>query len=136
MSISNFRRDLHQLKIWMTYGSKLLWIRAQMLRLDAIAQFKSIVLLIAALIFTGVFIFLGFIALLFALNIVLTPQVKIWTFFGIAGLFLLLILILMVLIAKLWRKQSQFMTVTLKAINEDISFLKHYNESKEQKHEY
>ncbi|MCO6505139.1 MAG: phage holin family protein [Snodgrassella sp.] len=136
MSISNFRRDLHQLKIWMTYGSELLWIRAQMLRLDVITQFKSIILLIAALIFTGVFTFLGFITLLFALNIVLTPQAKIWTFFGIAGLFLLLILILMVLIAKLWRKQSQFMTATLKAINEDISFLKHSNESKEQTHEY
>lgn len=133
MSISNFRRDLHQLKIWITYGSKLMWIRAQMLRLDAIAQIKSIVLLIFALIFSGIFFFLGFLTLLFALNSILSPQAKIWTFFGITGLLLLLIIIFGIFIIKLWQKQSQFMIETLSAINEDISYLKHSNQTR--KHE-
>ena len=106
-----------------------------MLRLDAIEQIKSILLLITALLFTAVLFFLGFLTLLFALNVVLTPQAKIWTFFGIAGLFLLLIIILLVLIVKLWCKQSQFMTSTLNAISEDISLLKHINETKENDYE-
>ncbi len=135
MSMGNFRRDLHVLKVWLTHGSELLWIRARMLRLDAIEQIKSILLLITALLFTAVLFFLGFLTLLFALNVVLTPQAKIWTFFGIAGLFLLLIIILLVLIVKLWCKQSQFMTSTLNAISEDISLLKHNNETKENDYE-
>lgn len=77
MSMSNFRRDLHVLKVWLTHGSELLWIRARMLRLDAIEQIKSILLLITALLFTAVLFFLGFLTLLFALNVVLTPQAKI-----------------------------------------------------------
>lgn len=135
MSMSNFRRDLHVLKVWLSHGSELLWIRARMLRLDTIEQIKSILLLITALLFTAVLFFLGFLTLLFALNVVLTPQAKIWTFFGIAGLFLLLIIILLVLIVKLWCKQSQFMTSTLNAISEDISLLKHNNETKENDYE-
>lgn len=131
MSIGNFRRNLRQLKICLTYGSELMWIRARMLRLDAIDQIKSIILLISILIFTGVFFFLGFITLLFGLNVVLTPQAKMWTFFGLAGFFMLMILIFLVIIIKLWRKQNHFMTTTLNAIEEDISFLKHSYEDKE-----
>lgn len=131
MSIGNFRRNLRQLKICLTYGSELMWIRARMLRLDAIDQVKSIILLISILIFTGVFFFLGFITLLFGLNVVLTPQAKMWTFFGLAGFFMLMILIFLVIIIKLWRKQNHFMTATLNAIEEDISFLKHSHEDKE-----
>lgn len=131
MSIGNFRRNLRQLKICLTYGSELMWIRARMLRLDAIDQIKSIILLISILIFTGVFFFLGFITLLFGLNVVLTPQAKMWTFFGLAGFFMLMILIFLVIIIKLWRKQNHFMTATLNAIEEDISLLKHSHEDKE-----
>jgi len=35
MSLGNLGHDLRKLKIWLTYGSELLWIRVRMLRLDA-----------------------------------------------------------------------------------------------------
>ncbi|WP_100153813.1 phage holin family protein [Snodgrassella alvi] len=130
MSIGNLGRDLRKLKIWLTYGSELLWVRVRMLRLDAIAQLQSIVVLMVLVVLAGVMFFLGFISLLFGLNTLLTPQTKVWVFFGIAILFLLLILLMTVLIIKLLRKQSQFMTETLTAINEDIGYLKRSNNAK------
>ncbi|WP_100123620.1 phage holin family protein [Snodgrassella alvi] len=130
MSIGNLGRDLRKLKIWLTYGSELLWVRVRMLRLDAIAQLQSIVVLMVLMVLAGVMFFLGFISLLFGLNTLLTPQTKVWVFFGIAILFLLLILLMTVLIIKLLRKQSQFMTETLTAINEDIGYLKRSNNAK------
>lgn len=124
MSIGNIGRDLRQLKIWLAYGSELLWIRLRMLRLDAIAQLQSIIVLLILAVLVGAMFFLGFISLLFGLNAVLAPETKVWVFFGLAILFLLLILLLTIVIVKLIRKQSQFMTQTLSAITEDISYLK------------
>lgn len=125
MSIGNLGRDLRQLKIWLTYGTELLWIRLRMLRLDAIAQLQSIIVLMVLVVLAGVMFFLGFISLLFGLNTVLSPQAKVWVFFSLAILFLLLILILTILIIKLLRKQSQFMIKTLDAMSEDLSYLRH-----------
>ena len=125
MSIGNLGRDLRQLKIWLTYGTELLWIRLRMLRLDAIAQLQSIIVLMVLVVLAGVMFFLGFISLLFGLNTVLSPQAKVWVFFGLAILFLLLILLLTILIIKLLRKQSQFMTKTLDAMSEDLNYLRH-----------
>ncbi|MCO6505759.1 MAG: phage holin family protein [Snodgrassella sp.] len=130
MSLGNLGRDLRKLKIWLTYGSELLWIRVRMLRLDAIAQLQSIITLLVLIMLAGLMFFLGFISLLFGLNTLLTPQAKIWVFFGIAILFLLLILLMSIAIIKLLRKQSQFMTETLAAINEDINYLKHTSDTK------
>ncbi|MCO6519792.1 MAG: phage holin family protein [Snodgrassella sp.] len=130
MSLGNLGRDLRKLKIWLTYGSELLWIRVRMLRLDAIAQLQSIITLLVLIMLAGLMFFLGFISLLFGLNTLLTPQAKIWVFFGIAILFLLLILLISIAIIKLLRKQSQFMTETLAAINEDINYLKHTSDTK------
>lgn len=124
MSIGNIGRDLRQLKIWLAYGSELLWIRLRMLRLDAIAQLQSIIVLLILAVLVGAMFFLSFISLLFGLNAVLEPETKVWVFFGLAILFLLLILLLTIVIVKLIRKQSQFMTQTLSAITEDISYLK------------
>lgn len=130
MSIGNLGRDLRQLKIWLTYGTELLWIRLRMLRLDAIAQLQSIIVLMVLVVLAGVMFFLGFISLLFGLNTVLSPQAKVWVFFGLAILFLLLILLLTILIIKLLRKQSQFMTKTLDAMSEDLSYLRHTGKHK------
>ncbi|MCO6517062.1 MAG: phage holin family protein, partial [Snodgrassella sp.] len=130
MSLGNLGRDLRKLKIWLTYGSELLWIRVRMLRLDAIAQLQSIITLLVLIMLAGLMFFLGFISLLFGLNTLLTPQAKIWVFFGIAILFLLLILLMSIAIIKLLRKQSQFMTETLAAMNEDINYLKHTSDTK------
>ncbi|PIT19736.1 hypothetical protein BGI35_10010 [Snodgrassella communis] len=118
------------MKIWLTYGSELLWIRVRMLRLDAIAQLQSIIALLVLIMLAGLMFFLGFISLLFGLNTLLTSQAKIWVFFGIAILFLLLILLMSIAIIKLLRKQSQFMTETLAAMNEDINYLKHTSDTK------
>ncbi|WP_180295718.1 phage holin family protein [Snodgrassella communis] len=130
MSLGNLGHDLRKLKIWLTYGSELLWIRVRMLRLDAIAQLQSIIALLVLIMLAGLMFFLGFISLLFGLNTLLTPQAKIWVFFGIAILFLLLILLMSIAIIKLLRKQSQFMTETLAAMNEDINYLKHTSDTK------
>lgn len=108
-----------QLKIWSEYGSRLLWVRLRMLRLDAIAQLRSIILLMAAVLLATVAFFLGFISLLFGLNSVLSPTAKIWVFFGLAAVFALGVIGLLWWVTRLWAQQGHFMEDTFQAMSED-----------------
>lgn len=112
-----------QLKIWSEYGSRLLWVRVRMLRLDAIAQFRSLALLVAAVLLATVAFFLGFISLLFALNSVLGAEAKIWVFFGLAAVFALGVIGLLLWVARLWQQQGHFMEDTFQAIAEDLEHI-------------
>lgn len=126
MSISNLLAEIRQFKNWFGYGGQLLWLRLRMMRLDVVEQIRSIILLIAAVLGICILFFLGIISLLFALNSFLSVQAKIWTFSGIAFLFLLLLLILLVFVVKLWRRQGSFMHDTLDAMHEDFQYLNHH----------
>ncbi|MCP2040851.1 type VI protein secretion system component VasK [Neisseria sp. HSC-16F19] len=112
-----------QLKIWSEYGSRLLWVRLRMLRLDAVAQLRSIILLVAAVLLATVAFFLGFISLLFGLNSVLTPEAKIWVFFGLAAAFALGVIALLWWVGRLWAQQGHFMEDTLQAMSEDLDHI-------------
>ena len=111
-----------QLKIWSEYGSRLLWVRMRMLRLDAIAQFRSLALLVAAVLLATV-AFFGFISFLFGLNSVLTPEAKIWAFFGLATAFTLGVIGLLLWVSRLWQQQGSFMEDTFKAIADDLDHI-------------
>ena len=82
--------SLKQFKIWLDHGGQLLWLRLRMLRLDAVAQIRSVVFLFVATLIATVAFFLGFISLLFGLNTVLPDSAKIWVFFGMAAFFVLI----------------------------------------------
>ncbi|WP_066568966.1 phage holin family protein [Snodgrassella sp. CFCC 13594] len=112
-----------QFKSWLTYGSELLWLRLRMLRLDAIAQLRSVIFLFVAALFSTVAFFLGFISLLFALNSVLSPVAKMWVFFGLTGLFFLVVIGLLWWVARLWQQQGRFMEDTLHAMEQDFAYL-------------
>ncbi|MDF7676323.1 phage holin family protein [Neisseriaceae bacterium ESL0693] len=123
MSIGNFITEIRQLRHWFGYGAELLWIRVRLLRLDVVEQIRSVVLLIAATLGACMVFFLGIISLLFALNSLLSETARIWTFSGLAIGFLLVLLILIVCMIKLWRKQGRFMEETLEAMHDDFSYL-------------
>lgn len=135
------RNQISQFKIWLSCGGELLWIRLRMLRLDGIAQMRSLVCLFIAIMVVATAFFLGFICLLFGLNTVLPPLAKIWVFFGLALIFVLLIVYAAFWALRLWQQQGSFMEDTLNAMSEDIAYLKscrpgsHANPSQEQRHE-
>lgn len=121
MGLSN---QLRQFKIWLSCGGELLWIRLRMLRLDAIAQIRSIIVLFTAIVVGATAFFLAFISLLFGLNSVLSPSAKIWVFFGLALLFTLLLIYALFWAWRLWQQQGSFMENTLNAMSEDMVYLK------------
>lgn len=112
-----------QLKIWTEYGSQLLWLRLRMLRLDAIAQIRSMIFLVSAVLLATVAFFLGFISLLFGLNSVLAPGMKIWVFFGLAAVFGLGVIGLLLWVSRLWQQQGHFMEDTFQALAEDLAHI-------------
>lgn len=121
--MSGNMNPIKQFKLWLDYGGSLLWLRLRMLRLDAVAQIRSVVFLFVATLIATVAFFLGFISLLFGLNTVLPESSKIWVFFGMAGLFGLLMLGLLVWVARLWQQQGSFMSSTLDAMADDVAYL-------------
>lgn len=112
-----------QFRLWLDQGGQLLWLRLRMLRLDAVAQIRSVVFLFVATLVATVAFFLGFISLLFGLNSVLTPQAKIWVFFGLAAGFTLLMAGLLWWVVRLWQQQGSFMQDTLDAMADDMAYL-------------
>lgn len=115
--------SLKQFKIWLDHGGQLLWLRLRMLRLDAVAQIRSVVFLFVATLIATVAFFLGFISLLFGLNTVLPDSAKIWVFFGMAAFFVLMLLGLLFWVARLWQMQGSFMNQTLDAMADDVAYL-------------
>lgn len=118
-----FSQQFKQFGIWLDHGGQLLWLRLRMLRLDAVAQVRSVVLLMAAVLVATVAFFLGFISLLFALNSVLAPGSKVVVFFGLAAVFLLVVVGLLWWVMRLWQQQGHFMDDTLAAMSEDMAYL-------------
>lgn len=134
MKIGNLITEIHQFKFWFKYGGELFWIRLRLLRLDAVEQIRSIILLVAAISGICVLFFLGIISFLFMLNTMLSEEAKAWAFCGTTLFCLIASLILFIYIIKLWHKQGDFMKETLQSMHEDFNYL-HHPSSEEHRHD-
>ena len=67
---------------------------------------------------------LGFICFLFGLNAVLSPLAKIWVFFGLAVVSLLVIAVLIMRVLSGLKDQQACLQSTLKGLQEDVAYIR------------
>ncbi len=105
-------------------GLDLLGLRLQMARLEFVAYKQNLYRAVLWVIFSVVLFFLGFICLLFGLNQVLSPEAKVWVFFGLA---LASFGAVGLMLHSVWRyihDEKNFMRDTVQGLNEDLAYLR------------
>lgn len=117
-------RQFKQFRLWLEHGSELAVLRLHMLKIDLTEQVLSWVKIGVALMICGVCLLTGLISLLFGLNAALTPEAKLWVFFGTFGLLSLIALIMLWQVIRLWRMQGHFTSDTFRQIAGDLERLR------------
>lgn len=112
------------LKDLSAYAAELLLVRLKMARVDLLGIKDALVQTLIAAIAIVVVFFLGFICLLFGLNAVLGPVAKIWVFFGLAVLALVVIASLVAMILNALQGQQDSFKSTLDGLQDDIAYLR------------
>ncbi|MGB4882951.1 MAG: phage holin family protein [Neisseria sp.] len=117
-------RNLSHFKNLVNQGVDLMLLRLQILSLDLTAQAGSLIKVFVVVLFSVALFLLGIMSLMFGLNSILEPEAKIWVFFGIPVLCLLIILALVAWITSVWKNQGGKVLKTLVDIQQDIAYLR------------
>ena len=103
---------------------ELLLVRLQMARLDILDLKNTLIKVLLSAIAALVLFLLGFICFLFGLNAVLSPLAKIWVFFGLAVVSLLVIAVLIMRVLSGLKDQQACLQSTLKGLQEDVAYIR------------
>lgn len=124
----------HWQTLW-TQGSDLILLRLRLLRLDANEQLSTILKIIAMIGAMMVLSLVGFISLLFGLNLILTNEWKIRLFFGITAMAFIMCMVMAYWIPQLWRNSSTRMGETLSAMQNDLRALRGQKTNQSEHHD-
>jgi uncharacterized membrane protein YqjE len=106
--------QINSLKELLHTITELLFVRFKMARIEFVAQKERMVRL-GILALAAVFLFfMSYISLLFGLNLVLSHSAKLWVFFGLSAVLLLLMC---------WAGQRRFLARTLHELQEDVAYI-------------
>ena len=103
---------------------ELLFVRLQMARVDILDLKNTLIKVLLSAIAALVLFLLGFICFLFGLNAVLSPLAKIWVFFGLAVVSLLVIPVLIMRVLSGLKDQQACLQSTLKGLQEDVAYIR------------
>jgi uncharacterized membrane protein YqjE len=103
---------------------ELLLVRLQMARVDILDLKNTLIKVLLSAIAALVLFLLGFICFLFGLNAVLSPLAKIWVFFGLAVVSLLVIAVLIMRVLSGLKDQQACLQSTLKGLQEDVAYIR------------
>ena len=103
---------------------ELLLVRLQMERVDILDLKNTLIKVLLSAIAALVLFLLGFICFLFGLNAVLSPLAKIWVFFGLAVVSLLVIAVLIMRVLSGLKDQQACLQSTLKGLQEDVAYIR------------
>lgn len=123
----NLKQEYQHFKTLLSQGSDLLLLRLRLLHLDANAQLANIIKILVAVLVAAVLLLVGLIALMFALNAIVSPEMKLWVFGGIMVACVLVCVILLCWAVHLWRSSSTRVGDTLHALQDDLRLLKGTN---------
>ena len=104
--------------------AELLLVRLQMARVDILDLKNTLIKVLLSAIAALVLFLLGFICFLFGLNAVLSPLAKIWVFFGLAVVSLLVIAVLIMRVLSGLKDQQACLQSTLKGLQEDVAYIR------------
>lgn len=115
--------QINSLKELLHTVTELLFVRFKMARIEFVAQKERMVRL-GILAFVAVMLFLmSYISLLFGLNVVLSPAAKVWVFFALSAIMLLLMAWAFWSISRNLTNQRRFLTKTLHELQEDVAYV-------------
>jgi uncharacterized membrane protein YqjE len=103
---------------------ELLLVRLQMARVDILDLKNTLIKVLLSTVAALILFLLGFICLLFGLNAVLSPLAKIWVFFGLAVLSLLVIGLLVMNALSALKGQQACLQSTLKGLQDDVAYIR------------
>ena len=103
---------------------ELLLVRLQMARVDILDLKNTLIKVLLSAIAALVLFLLGFICFLFGLNAVLSPLAKIWVFFGLAVVSVLVIAVLIMRLLSGLKDQQACLQSTLKGLQEDVAYIR------------
>ena len=100
-------------------GGHLLWLRLQLLRLDVQGQLGDCIRIVVLAVAALVLLLVALLALLFGLNVILSPLAKIWVFFGLMAACLIAAIGLVWAIPMYWRRSHERVGQTLNDMQQD-----------------
>ncbi|MBR9859110.1 MAG: phage holin family protein, partial [Gammaproteobacteria bacterium] len=95
----------------------------KMARIEFVAQKERMVRLGMLALMAVFLFFMSYISLLFGLNLVLSDSAKLWVFFGLSALLLLLMCWVCWSIARNLASQRRFLADTLHELQEDVAYI-------------
>lgn len=119
----NISQEIHHAKTLFAQGSELLLLRIRLLRLDMEEQFAGAIQIFASIAIATVLLLVGLIALLLGLNVALPDHIKLWVFYGTAVACLLIVMVLVIRIPMIWKRNTQQMSHTMQEMQDDLSRL-------------
>ncbi|MCS4533538.1 phage holin family protein [Neisseria montereyensis] len=119
----SLKQKFSHMQILLNQGADLLVLRLRMLQIDLSEQAATIVKIFASVVFMGALFVLSMISLLLGLNYVLDDQAKIWVFFGITVVCLLIIIFMVSWAVSSWKQRNAQVVATLRDIQEDLAYL-------------
>ncbi|ART78960.1 phage holin family protein [Oceanisphaera avium] len=102
---------------------ELLFVRFNLARIEFVAQKERMVKLGILALMAGMLFFMSYISLMFGLNAVLSPEAKIWVFFGMAGGLFLIMIGIFWSIGRNLAGQRRFLADTLHELQEDMAYV-------------
>ena len=103
---------------------ELMLVRLQMARVDILGLKNALLKVLIAAIAALILFLLGFLCLLFGLNAVLSPAAKIWVFFGLAVLSVVVIAVLVLMVLHTLKGQQSCLQSTLKGLQDDMAYIR------------
>ena len=103
---------------------ELLLVRLQMARVDILDLKNTLIKVLLSTVAALILFLLGFICLLFGLNAELSPLAKIWVFFGLAVLSLMVIGLLVMNALSALKGQQACLQSTLKGLQDDVAYIR------------
>lgn len=116
----NIKQEYRHVKAIISQGSDLLMLRTRMLVLDLQEQLSGLVGILAGIAIAAISALVALLALMFGLNAVLPPQAKIWVFFGIALLGIVIAAVLLLRIPGTLKRNSNRLGQTLQDMQDDL----------------
>ncbi|WP_107725875.1 phage holin family protein [Neisseria weaveri] len=117
-------RKISHLKAIANHGLDLIALRLQILGLDLTGQMGSLIRLLAVIALSSVLGLTAMISLLFGLNQVLSEEAKLWVFFSVPAVCILVLLLAWIYAWRSWGNARNQLLETLDDLKQDIVSLR------------
>ena len=120
----SLKHNINHIRFLINQGTDLLLLRLQILGIDLSGQATSLIKITAALLAGSVLLLAALVSLFFGLDAVLPVNIKIWVFFGLPVLLLLIAWFLLARALSGWRQVGVQVASTLADMRRDLDTLR------------